>query len=195
MGYKELTAELQREAEEKIAEMWRHAGERVSRAREETAAEMEGLRKASAGKQTAAEEEATRDILSVAERQVLETRLAGLQELSGRLHEMAVSQLAVLRMHRYEELFAALVWELPEFPWQTVKVNAADMELARRHFPAAEIAAGEGICGGMEVFSEDGRICVVNTLEKRLERGWPDLLPDLIAAVYREIGRNVFAED
>ncbi len=195
MGYRELTAELYREAEEKIAEFRRQAAEKVSRAREEAGAEMERLRKESARRQAAAEEEATRDILSGAERQVLEARLAGMRELSGRLHDMALSRLTSLRKHRYEELFAALVQELPDFPWQTVKVNAADVELARRHFPEAEITAGADISGGMEVFAEKGSICVVNTLEKRLERGWPDLLPDLIAAAYRELGRDDSAKD
>jgi V/A-type H+-transporting ATPase subunit E len=32
----------------------------------------------------------------------------------------------------------------------------------------------------MEALADEGRIRVINTLEKRLERGWPELLPVLI---------------
>jgi hypothetical protein len=40
----------------------------------------------------------------------------------------------------------------------------------------------------LEVTGDNGRLCVVNTLEKRLERGWPQLLPEMIRAVNRELG-------
>jgi V/A-type H+-transporting ATPase subunit E len=47
----------------------------------------------------------------------------------------------------------------------------------------------------MEVNGDGGRIRIVNTLEKRLERGWPELLPDLIDVAYREIEQNAFTQD
>jgi V/A-type H+-transporting ATPase subunit E len=194
MGYRELTTELRREAEEKIVEYRQRAEDEASRAREESLAEVERMRRESARKQASEVEEAVRVILSDAERKVLEMRLAGMRDLSGRLYDMAVSLLTGLRERRYEELFTALLRELPDFAWRTVKVNPADLKMARSHFPEAEITAGEDICGGIEVFSEDGSICIANTLEKRLERGWPELLPDLIAAAYREIGRNAFTK-
>jgi V/A-type H+-transporting ATPase subunit E len=194
MGYRELTTELRREAEEKIGEYRQRAEDEALRAREEALVEMERMRNESARKQASAVEETVRGILSDAERKVLEMRLAGMRDLSGRLYDVAVSLLTGLREYRYEELFAALFRELPDFAWRTVKVNPADLEMARRQFPEAEITADAGICGGMEVFSEEGRVCIANTLEKRLERGWPELLPDLIAAAYREIGRNAFTK-
>jgi V/A-type H+-transporting ATPase subunit E len=37
----------------------------------------------------------------------------------------------------------------------------------------------------MEVIAEGGRVRVDNTLEKRLERAWPELLPRLLNAILR----------
>ncbi len=194
MGYRELTEELRREAEENIGEFRRQAEDEASRAREEALAEVELMRGESARKQASAVEEAVREVLADAERKVLEMRLGGMRDLSGRLYDMAVSLLAGLRALRYEKLFAALLRELPDFEWGRVKVNPADLDMAQGHFPEAEISADGDICGGIEVFSEDGCICIANTLEKRLERGWPELLPDLVAAAYREVGRDAFTK-
>jgi vacuolar-type H+-ATPase subunit E/Vma4 len=44
------------------------------------------------------------------------------------------------------------------------------------------------VSGGLEVTGDAGRICIDNTLEKRLERGWQDLLPILVSAIRREFG-------
>jgi len=38
----------------------------------------------------------------------------------------------------------------------------------------------------MESAADGGRLRIVNTLEKRLERGWPELMPEL----FREIGKE-----
>ncbi len=195
MGYRELIEALHREAEERIGQFRREAAAEASRAREEAAAGLERMRQEISGRQAAAVREATRDILAGAERRARHMRLADLRDLSDRLLRLAVSLIAGLRETGYEELFSALVRELPAHRWETIKVNPGDVEIARRHFPVAKIVAEPGICGGMEVYGEAGRICIVNTLEKRLERGWAELLPDLVAAVYREIGRNAFAQD
>jgi V/A-type H+-transporting ATPase subunit E len=53
-------------------------------------------------------------------------------------------------------------------------------------FPDAEVIADESISGGLDAATAGGRIRVVNTFEKRLERAWPILLPEMIRAVYHE---------
>jgi V/A-type H+-transporting ATPase subunit E len=55
--------------------------------------------------------------------------------------------------------------------------------VARQLFPQAEIVIDEGISGGLVASSADGRITVINTLEKRLERLWPRLVPEILRDV------------
>jgi V/A-type H+-transporting ATPase subunit E len=188
MSYQELLEALRQEADEKIEKLWQEAREEAERAREEAAARLELTRTEYQSRQAAMIGEATRDILAEAERKVRETRLAALRELSERLSGLAASMLGQLRERRYAELFAALVGELPSFSWEVVRVNAADVETAVRHFPEARIVTDPAISGGLEVTGDNGRLCVVNTLEKRLERGWPQLLPEMIRVVNRELG-------
>jgi vacuolar-type H+-ATPase subunit E/Vma4 len=59
-------------------------------------------------------------------------------------------------------------------------VHPDDVERAKTCFPNAEITAMEEISGGLEVTSDDGLVTVVNTCEKRLERAWESLLPEMI---------------
>ena len=40
--------------------------------------------------------------------------------------------------------------------------------------------ADPAITGGLKVMGGDGRLTVSNTLETRLERAWPDLLPAMV---------------
>ncbi len=68
-------------------------------------------------------------------------------------------------------------------------MNPADIGLAKRHFPGAEIVPDETISGGMDATAEDGAIRVMNTFEKRLERAWREMLPLLIKDVYQEVSR------
>jgi V/A-type H+/Na+-transporting ATPase subunit E len=94
--------------------------------------------------------------------------------------------LAELRDNGDAELFAALEAELLPCQWETVRVNPADAELAEVRFPGARIETDGGITGGLEVAADGGRVRIDNTLEKRLERGWPELLPRLMNAITRE---------
>jgi V/A-type H+-transporting ATPase subunit E len=69
--------------------------------------------------------------------------------------------------------------ELPA-DWKTVRVNSEDAGIAREHFPEAGIITDDSISGGMDVMTEDAKIRVINTLEKRLERAWGDVLPHIM---------------
>jgi V/A-type H+-transporting ATPase subunit E len=187
MSYEELLAALRQEADEKVEMLWRETKAEAERAREEAAVGFERTRSESLSRQAAMIGETTRDILAEAERKARQVRLAALRELSARLSELATTLLAELRDRPYEGLFEALVGELPSYPWETASVNPADVERASMFFPEAKIVADKAISGGLEVTGDKGRICVNNTLEKRLERAWPELLPEMMRAVYREI--------
>lgn len=195
MGYNELIEELGREVEEKIEAARRRAEEEFAKLKKENASELERLRQEREGGGSQAAEEARRTILAEARQNVLKLRLTATGDLSERLHRLALALLPELCGDGYDELFENLVGELPEFPWETVRVNPRDRELALRHFPDAKIVVDEAICGGMEVSGTAKMISIINTLEKRLERLWPELLPDLLAAAYREIDRDAFAAD
>ena len=47
-------------------------------------------------------------------------------------------------------------------------------------FPQAEIETDDSIRGGFEASADDGKYRVINVLEKRLEKGWPLVLPELL---------------
>lgn len=104
------------------------------------------------------------------------------------LYSIARFSLSRLRDDRYPMVFERLVQELPALPWMIVRVHSLDVELARKYFPTAEILAVGSISGGIDVITADGSIRVINTFEKRLERIWIDLLPQIINDAYREVG-------
>lgn len=195
MSYQELISSLRQEADDKAEKFWREARAEAEQARNEAVAGLDRIRAEQLRQQASAVREATRRVLSEAEKSVRRMRLTALEELADRLSRLAVSLLTQLREQQYGELFDALVRELPPYTWETVRVNTLDSAMAGRYFPEAKIVPDSHISGGLEVNGDGGRIRIVNTLDKRLERGWPELLPDLIDVVYRGIGRNAFTRD
>ena len=107
-------------------------------------------------------------------------RLVADRKLADLLYSLAASRLLMVRDQGYDAVFLALAQELPKCTWARVNVHPDDVERARTVFPKAKIAAAEGISGGLEVTSDDGLVTVVNTCEKRLERAWEDMLPEMI---------------
>ncbi|GAB4333484.1 MAG: hypothetical protein Kow0089_02190 [Desulfobulbaceae bacterium] len=183
MGHEELLADLRRKSGERIRDIWAKVRseaeeyasvleEEYLRRKEEMGAELEELH-----------EKAAAPVLHQARRDALEKEDEALRRLADRLYQSAVDRLPELRGEGYAGLFAAFVGELPELEWEAVRVHPDDRELAARHFPQARVEAEEGITGGFEAVGMDGRLRVVNTLENRLEKVWPSLLPSLIRAV------------
>ncbi len=195
MSYQELLSSLRQEADDKAEKFWREAKSGAEQARNEASAELDRIQAEHLRLQASAVRDATRHVLSAAEKNVRSMRLAAFSGLSERLSHHAACKLPQLRDQQYGELFDALVRELPPYAWETVRVNPEDTALAQRYFPEAKVVPDSLISGGMEVNGGNGRIRIVNTFEKRLERGWPELLPDLIDMVSREIERNAIARD
>lgn len=186
MGATELIEALRSEGEKKALEIRRETEAEIGRVRAEAAVSLGRLREEYAREQAAASALAERAILAEAERKERLTRLAAENMLAERLHELARSTLPLLRNQDYDRTFSLLAAELPASAWETVRVNPADTERASGLFAAATIVADSSISGGMESAADGGRLRIVNTLEKRLERGWPELLP----ALFSEIGRE-----
>jgi V/A-type H+-transporting ATPase subunit E len=113
-------------------------------------------------------------------------RMAATRALAERMGALARAELARVRDVDNGPLFRALVAELPDRGWQSVAVNPADATLAVTAFPSARIDLDPTIIGGFRAATADGRIQVSNTLDTRLERAWPDLLPQLISAVFHD---------
>ncbi len=180
MGCKELIESLRAAASERLKTIW-----------SEASAEADAVRAACVQKSDQAKEEAGRIMASqvalIRSQALLAShnrerglRLAADRKLAALLYSIAVSRLPLLRAHGYEAAFQAMVKELPRFTWGSVKVHPDDVERARTFFPNAKITALEAISGGIEVTSDDGRVTCVNTCEKRLERAWEGMLPELI---------------
>jgi vacuolar-type H+-ATPase subunit E/Vma4 len=159
------TAALQAAAARKIADLQKQYGERLA------AVSGDELRRASAE----------------ASNRARALRLGAETTLADSLYSIARFSLHQLRDDRYPAVFEKLVRELPALPWKIVRVHEADVDLARKYFPDAEISPVKHISGGVDVAMADGAIWVINTFEKRLERIWADLLPQMVNDVYREV--------
>jgi V/A-type H+-transporting ATPase subunit E len=185
VGYEDLLAALRREGENKSGLIRQEAEAEAARLREEAAAGRVRLREGFEQEQARAIAAECGAILAEAERTARRIRLAEAGKRAERLYRLALGLLPHLRERDYPGMFSRLAAELPPAAWETVRVNPADGELAGYLFPTALIEPDPAISGGMEALAGGGRIRVVNTLEKRLERGWPELLPDLLGEAER----------
>ncbi len=88
-----------------------------------------------------------------------------------------------LRDQSYERVFHNLVKETPHLNWKYVKVNPEDRELALSFFPEAIIVEEEHISGGFELVSEDKRVFLSNSFEKRAERIKDDVEQEIFSDI------------
>ncbi|GAB4535803.1 MAG: hypothetical protein Fur0020_03370 [Thermodesulfovibrionia bacterium] len=184
MGYEGLIASLKRKAEETIHSIWMEAGDEIEVLKEEASKRLKEIRERYEGIKEVSSRDAREWIISEARQQEREIRLKAEDNLSKRLFEIALNGLGVLRNRDYHTIFSMLVMEIPQLKWGKVEVNPMDVEMAGRYFPMAEVIPNEGIIGGFVVFTMDGKVCVDNTFNKRLERAWDELLPMIIRDVY-----------
>jgi V/A-type H+-transporting ATPase subunit E len=183
MGTGELLAALRSEGERKAGVIREEAEAEAARLKGEVAATLSLLRQRYAQEQARAAEAEEGAILAEAYRAARRIRLAAAERLAERLFKLALALLPHLRSGEYPALFAHLATELPPCEWETVRVNPADVEQAAALFARPRIVPDPSISGGLEALAEGGKMQVVNTLEKRLERGWPELIPLLLKEV------------
>jgi V/A-type H+/Na+-transporting ATPase subunit E len=180
MGSEELLAALRSEAEEKRRIIRQEAAAEAALLNDEAAARLARLREGFQQEQARAIAAQESAILAEAERKARRIRLAAAGNIAQRLYVLAQGLLPRLRGTDDPGMFSRLAAELPPVEWEALRVNPTDAEMAAHLFPRARIVLDSAICGGMEALAEEGRIRVINSLEKRLERGWPELLPVLI---------------
>src|SRR5512143_469660 len=151
MSCKELIDSLKQAADGRVRHLWSDAEAEAAKIRVDAGSRLELLREESAKKQAASATDLVNRALSEAKSRARIQRLSAEKEMSGRLYETAKALLPSLRNHSSEAVFMALVQELPPGTWQTVRVHPADVDLAKKYFPQAEILADARINGGMEV--------------------------------------------
>lgn len=177
MGKQELLETLRREGETKCAEIRRRANERLAELALRQAEEVKQLRSEAERERDALREQIAEAIAAGAKREAHTILLKAEGALASRLLTLARSSLSLLRREDYPGIFNSLAAELPPLSWGKVWINPADAPLAARLIPAAEIIPDDRISGGLAVETTDGKIGIDNTFEKRLSRGWPELLP------------------
>jgi vacuolar-type H+-ATPase subunit E/Vma4 len=181
MGRRELLDALEREGQETmaaIADRETVEGERLRVAAEQR---LDGLRL----EQEQLCERQCRDlqhkIMSKALREAALIRLRAEHTLALRLWDRALAAVMQFRPENPEALLRALAAELPQDQWQTVRVNPGVASLAASCFPGAEIIADIALSAGFKATTADGGLTIDNTLQTRLERSWPELLPQLMS--------------
>ncbi len=188
MSCRELIESLRKAADERVLSLRLEAEKESGTAKADIARRLQEQRDEAGRKREQAHREAIAAALSAANNRAREVRLRAEQALSARLKEAASAALAELRRDGYEDAFSRLARELPALSWKTVRVNPGDVRLAGKYFSGAAIEPDAAITGGMDVSAGDGTVRIINTLDKRLERAWGDMLPLLIQDVYHEVG-------
>lgn len=182
MGYQELIESLRQKAQSRIEELQKEAEKEVEDYRERAFSEFEAYRQEYLNSVKREAESEVSSILLEAKEEAGIIKTLAMQRLSERLYRIAEKALSALRNKEYEGVFKRLVDELPSLRWSRLKVAPPDRELAERYFPEADIEADEEITGGIIVETEDG-IIIDNSLEKRLERLWPEVLPEILKEI------------
>jgi len=180
MGCKELIESLRAAGNGKIRALRADAEQETERIRTEAESRIGALRAAHARERSVAADEHAERILADANAEARRLRLGTERALAERLHALARGTLPMLRNEGYADVFAEFVRELPVFPWKSIRVNAVDLDLARKHFPGAEIVADPGITGGFIAVSSRDELQIVNTLERRLDSLWEEMLPEIM---------------
>jgi V/A-type H+-transporting ATPase subunit E len=190
MGCKELIESLRRAADERIKQVWQEAEREAGRVKAEIAHKLGQLRENCARTESLAATAAQVAAVSEANNRSRTNLLTAEKALSDRLFSVALSSLHRLRNSGYQEAFGKMARELPPLAWKTVRVNPEDVGLAKSIFTGAEIIPDKTIAGGVDAMTDGGKIRVINTFEKRLERAWVDMLPGLLKETYDVIEKR-----
>lgn len=187
MGQQELETALRREGEEKAREIWRCAEQEALKLRDETDRRIAEVQEQCRAHQRMESLRLQEDAKAVVLHQARLRCLAAEAHLNERLKCMTAALLKSLGKKGGDSLFSELADEVPDYDWQQVKVAVQDEALAQARFFNAEINTDEKISGGLEVEGDDGRVVVINTLEKRLEHLWQELLPEMMTELRQGI--------
>jgi len=184
MGCKELIESLRRAADERIKLIWQETEGEAERVKEEVTHKLDQLRENCSRTEALAVTAAQVSAVSEAKNRSRTYLLMAEKALSDRLFSVAQSSLPRLRDSDYREVFGKMAGELPPLAWKMVRVNPEDVGLAKSIFNSADIIPDKTIAGGVDAMTDGGKIRVINTFEKRLERAWVEMLPELLKKVY-----------
>lgn len=194
MGLNELIDSLKKNGQKQIDDIWQAAESEAEILRKQIAEAIADITKIHADKLASACQKSMRAIFSETEVKTRQKKLFAYQNLDQALRNAALKQLPSLRHQKYEKIFAMLVAELPEREWEKIVVHPDDLQMAAKFFTANSLQPDSAISGGVLAETANGRIVVDNTFEKRLERKWPQILPQIIAELEKHFEKSGTAE-
>lgn len=191
MGHQELVADLQKKGDARKQEIWQKAQDKINVMKANASQKIAAEKKNLADEETAACEKIRTSIIMNAQREVNAVLNGAEQGLAKRLYSLAQDVVPELKdLRRYETIFTALAAELPPYSWDETVVHPDDIKMAATTFPGIQIVVDKKIGGGFKIIGRNQTIIVDNTFEKRLERIWPMLLPQLIENI-----KEILAKD
>ena len=194
MGLEELINTLKKNEQKQIDDIWQQARTEADSLRKQIAEAIAKITEEHADQLASACRKSVRVIVAEAEMMARKKKLFAYQDLDEVLHATAINQLPKLREHGYENVFAQLAKELPDSQWEKLIVNPADMDLAAKFFDKNIVQPDTAINGGLIAVNAGGKIIVDNTFEKRLERQWFHILPELIKRIEEKYGESESTE-
>jgi V/A-type H+-transporting ATPase subunit E len=183
MGHDELLADLQKKGDEQVREIWQNAEDEVNERKAHASQKLEEKNSSLKQKETSACDEERMAVLISASKNTNQILMNAEQQLAKRLYALAQKSIKMLRDQKYASVFTALAGELPDCLWDEVIVHPDDRKQAETVFKKAGIITDKNISGGFKVIGNHKTFFINNTFEKRLERAWPVLLPQLIKQV------------
>ena len=190
MSVEALLITLRKNQQQQIADIWQEAEAEAKVYNRQTEDALEEIR-ADYGKRLAAARDGEQEKMQRLRQDLKRQRHLQLeQRVAARLLDSAEKMLSSLRDEGYPEVFAALVKELPGRQWDTVRVNPADVDLARACLPDALVVEDAAIIGGLVVTACEETIRVDSTFAKRLENIWPVLVREMVGDIYAEARNN-----
>lgn len=181
MAETELKTALRRAGEERIHSAWLEAEVLVAERRAALDAACARLRDETDRQLQAGATRLRNTLLFAARSRAMACRLHAEAALEKRLLVLAGELLPELAGSRRASVWAALCAELPQADWVALRVHPADHALAVAAFPAALIEDDAALGGGLIAVNADAIIRIDNSLDCRLSRAWPDLLPQLVS--------------
>jgi len=187
MGREELAIALQQKGEAQVKALRQQAEDEAERYRLQCQLEVvsQGHRCDREADQSAQQECRQVDWLVV--KKVRNLRLQALQELDHRLWQLALTELGRLDSQERRQCLDQLAAELPADSWYRVTVHPDDAPAAKKLFPGVIIETDVAIAGGLTVSTENGDICIDNSLLRRLEKLWPELSGRTLAELEEHI--------
>ena len=190
MGLEELINTLRKNKQKQIDDIWQQARAEADSIRQQLAETITKITEEHADQLASACQKSVRGIVAEADIKARKKKLFAYHGLDEVLHATALKQLPKLRELNYENVFAQLVKELPDNQWERIIVNPSDVNLAAEFFNKDIVQPDAAITGGLIALNAGGKIIVNNTFEKRLERKWSQIIPELIKRIEEKYGES-----